>query len=110
MSGLRPLLLILTAMVFALGGFARAAPATGPAESQPPCHEAPAKPGHPAPAPGPGKAMIMSGSCCIGCLPAPERLAPLPAPVAALPGRPFVLTLPRLTGREVPPDPRPPRA
>ncbi|MBI1405806.1 MAG: hypothetical protein GC145_06745 [Caulobacter sp.] len=108
MSGLRLLLLILTAMVFAAGGFARAAPAPAAAMT-PPCHEAPATPKDHAPTPGPAKAML-SGSCCIGCLPAPDRLEDILPPTASAPSSRFVMTLTTLTGREVPPDPRPPRA
>lgn len=108
MPGLRVLLLILTAMVFALGGFARAAPAPAAAMT-PPCHDMPAAPGDHAPAPGPAKAML-SGSCCIGCLPAPDCLETFLPPTAVAPSSRFVLTLTTLTGREVSPDPRPPRA
>ncbi|RYF90099.1 MAG: hypothetical protein EON95_17600, partial [Caulobacteraceae bacterium] len=67
MPALRPLLLILTALLFAFGGLARA---SEPATAEPPCHEAPA--GHS------GKAMLAM-SCCIGCMPAPQAL---PAPLA----------------------------
>ena len=98
MLALRPLLLILTALLFAFSGVARAAE---PATAEPPCHEAPASPS--------GKATL-TVSCCVGCMPAPQVLpAPLTAPVGVACAT-YVLASPTLLGRPLAPETPPPRA
>ncbi|MDB5468920.1 MAG: hypothetical protein JWR84_480 [Caulobacter sp.] len=98
MTTLRSLLLILTAMLFAFGGLARAAE---PATSTPPCHEAPAD--HSSKA-------TLSMSCCVGCMPAPNLLPPpVGAPMVAMLAT-YVTVSPTLLGRPLAPDTPPPRA
>ncbi len=98
---MRTLLLILTAMVFAFGGLARAT--EGPV-GEPPCHEAPAK----APAGAPGKATLAM-SCCVGCMPAPQALpGPEAMPVAEAASA-YPRPVHRLVGRRLPPETPPPR-
>jgi hypothetical protein len=97
MLALRPLLLILTAMLFAFGGLARAAE---PPMTEPPCHEAPANPS--------GKATL-AVSCCVGCMPASQSLpAPIAAPDAAVTAT-YVTASPTLLSRPLAPDTPPPR-
>ena len=98
MMALRPLLLVLTAMIFAFGGLARAAE---PAAAEPPCHEAPAD--HSSKA-------TLAVNCCVGCMPAPNLL---PAPLgvfAALAPTAYVVASPTLLSRPLAPDTPPPRA
>ena len=98
MAVLRPLLLILTGMLFAFGGLARAAE---PPMMQPPCHEAPANPSSKA---------TLAVSCCVGCMPASQDLpAPLAAPVAIVTAT-YVTASPTLLSRALAPDTPPPRA
>lgn len=98
MIALRPLLLILTAMLFAVGGLARAAE---PPMTQPPCHETPAQ--------HPDKATLAM-SCCIGCMPASQTLpAPVTASATTAPAT-YVLASPTLLSRALAPDTPPPRA
>lgn len=97
MTALRTLLLVLTAMIFAFGGLARAETPT----AEPPCHEAPAQ--------HPGKATLAM-SCCIGCMPAPNLLpAPLCASKSAAPAT-YAPVSPTLMGRPLAPETPPPRA
>ncbi|HYE45136.1 MAG TPA: hypothetical protein VEA44_05110 [Caulobacter sp.] len=99
MAALRPLLLILTAMLLAVGGLARAETPT----AEPPCHETPAQ------TPEPGKATA-AVNCCVGCMPAAQGLEVQPARIrAATPARYPLLVLP-LSGLAPEPEPRPPRA
>ena len=86
MRGLRTLMLILLAAVFAVGGPLRALPAH--AGGVPPCHEmtgemtAPAHDKTPAHKPRPDAIPL---SCCAGCLPASVRdAAPVLAPGAVV--------------------------
>lgn len=98
MTALRPLLLVLTAMLFAFGGLARAAemPMT-----EPPCHEAPAD--------SSGKATL-AVSCCIGCMPAPNLLpAPAQTPTTAAPAI-YNAASRTLLSRPLAPETPPPRA
>ncbi|KQY31048.1 hypothetical protein ASD38_06730 [Caulobacter sp. Root487D2Y] len=89
MRGLRTLMLILLAAVFAVGGPLRALPAH--ADGAPPCHEMAADMGEmagmthdKAPAHKP-KPDALAMSCCAGCLPAAVRdIAPAAAPGAAV--------------------------
>lgn len=98
MTALRPLLLILTAIVFAFGGLARAAEMP---MSEPPCHEAPAAPS--------GKATL-AVSCCVGCMPAPNLLpAPILTPTAATAAT-YNTASPTLLSRPLSPETPPPRA
>ena len=96
----RPLLLILVATLFVVGGVARALPMPMPAAT-PPCHEAPAN--H-------GKSMPVQAAmtCCIGCMPAPTEAAPLLADLPLeRPAYSPIQTI--LMGRLTTPDPDPPR-
>lgn len=98
MTTLRTLLLVLTAMIFAFGGLARAGEAP---MAEPPCHEAPAQ--------HPDKATLAM-SCCVGCMPAPSAL---PAPVGGVTLKApaiYVVSSPTLMGRPLAPDTPPPRA
>lgn len=98
MAFARTLLLILTALIFAFGGLARAGEAP---TTEPPCHEAPA--GHPDKA-------TLAMSCCVGCMPAPNPLpAPVLAPATAAPAI-YNTTSPTLLSRPLAPDTPPPRA
>jgi hypothetical protein len=95
---LRPLVLILMAMVFAVGGLARAAEAPTTA---PPCHEMPADPSSKA---------TLAISCCIGCMPAQSLLpAPLSVTVIEAPAI-YAASSPTLLSRPLAPDTPPPRA
>lgn len=110
MSGWRTLLLALMAMLFAMSGIARAAPAPG--GEPPPCHAmAMAGMDHQAPKPkAPVRQDMLAMNCCLGCL--PERtqaveaagLAPIAQPVA------FELGHTLLDGLSPPPELGPPRA
>lgn len=90
MRGLRTLMLILLAAVFAVGGPLRALPCH--AETVPPCHEMAADmtgdmPGmtHDKAPAHKSKPAAMALSCCAGCLPASVRdLAPTLAPDAVV--------------------------
>ena len=89
MRGLRTLMLILLAAVFAVGGPLRALPAH--AGTVPPCHETTADMGEMAgmareKAPvHKSKPDALAMSCCAGCLPAAVRdLAPAATPGAAV--------------------------
>lgn len=95
---LRPLLLILTALLFAFGGLARAAETQTAA---PPCHEAPADQSSKA---------TLAMSCCVGCMPAPSLL---PAPISAalrIDRAAYVTVSVTLLSRPLAPDTPPPRA
>ncbi|CAN5254254.1 hypothetical protein BH10PSE4_BH10PSE4_44260 [soil metagenome] len=86
MRGLRTLMLILLAAVFAVGGPLRALPAH--AESAPPCHamaqDLTGMAHHKAPA-RKSRLDAMALSCCAGCLPAAARdVAPDLAPGAVV--------------------------
>lgn len=98
MAFARTLLLILTAMILAFGGLARAA--ENPM-AEPPCHEAPAQ--------HPDKATLAM-SCCIGCMPAPSLLpAPVSASISVAPAT-YAVASPTLASRPLTPDTPPPRA
>ena len=86
MLGLRTLMLILLAAVFAVGGPLRALPAH--AETVPACHEMAADmdamADHKAPA-HKSKPDALAMSCCAGCMPVAVRdIAPTTAPGAAV--------------------------
>jgi len=86
MRGLRTLMLILLAAVFAVGGSLRAMPCH--AETVPPCHETAGAmvdtPDHKAP-PHKPKSDALAMNCCVGCLPAAVRdMAPAATPEAAV--------------------------
>jgi hypothetical protein len=89
MLGLRTLMLILLAAVFAVGGPLRALPAH--AGTVPPCHETAADMGdmagmaHEKAPVHKSKPDALAMSCCAGCLPAAARdLAPAATPGAAV--------------------------
>jgi hypothetical protein len=82
MLGLRTLMLILLAAVFAVGGPLRALPAH--ADGVPPCHETAGEMTNKAPAHKP-RPDLMGVNCCAGCLPASVRdAAPLLSPGAVV--------------------------
>jgi hypothetical protein len=88
MRGLRTLMLILLAAVFAVGGPLRALPAH--ADGVPSCHETAgmgemAAVAHDKTPKHKSKPDALAMSCCAGCLPAGVRdAAPMPAPGAAV--------------------------
>ena len=83
MRGLRTLMLILLAAVFAVGGPLRALPCH--AEVVPPCHETMAGMAHDKTQAHKSRPDAMALSCCAGCLPASVRdIAPTLAPGAVV--------------------------
>ncbi|MBI1683937.1 hypothetical protein [Caulobacter hibisci] len=114
MRGLRLALLVLIAVAFAAGGIMRAAPAQ--ASVMPPCHEmamddmagmhhAPA----PADADHKSKPGAMATSCCVGCLPAGQRVVAGELASRAATAVEFVALNHALDGLDATPEPRPPR-
>lgn len=95
---LRPLVLILMAVVFAFGGLARAAEAPA---MEPPCHEAPADPSSKA---------TLAVSCCVGCMPAQSPLPAPPIVTSSVSPATYAVAHPMLLGRPLAPDTPPPRA
>lgn len=125
MRGLRLLLLALIAVAFAAGGIMRAAPAQ--ASVMPPCHEMAPMDGmdmgdmemgdmdHP-PAHAPvdkdakSKPGAMATSCCVGCLPAGQRVVAGDIASRAATAVEFAALSQALDGLDAAPEPRPPRA
>lgn len=122
MRGLRVLLLALIAVAFAAGGVLRVAPAQ--ASAMPACHEMAAdesageltahdmtpEAGHaPASKAHKSKHGAMATSCCVGCLPAGQRVATgdLTPPTSA--GLAFAIAQQAADGLDAAPEPRPPR-
>ena len=82
MRGLRTLMLILLAAIFAIGGPLRAMPCH--AKTVPPCHEMAGMAHDKAPS-HKSKPDALAPSCCAGCLPAAARdLAPAATPGAVV--------------------------
>ena len=120
MRGLRVLLLALIAVAFAAGGIMRAAPAE--ASVMPPCHEmAMADMGHAdmtghADAPANNQADhkskpgAMAASCCVGCLPAGQKVVAGDLASLAATAVEFAALHHALDSLDAAPEPRPPRA
>ena len=110
MRGLRTLMLILLAAVFAVGGPLRAMPCH--AQVVPPCHETAgemAGMGHDKAPAHKSRPDTLALNCCAGCLPAAARdLAPAATPDAAVRLAFAPVTLSR-EGRSLAPDHDPPR-
>ncbi|MFT4253626.1 MAG: hypothetical protein QM608_14220 [Caulobacter sp.] len=122
MRGLRLLLLALIAVAFAAGGIMRAAPAQ--ASAMPACHEmamdgmdmegadggaaehAPADKN----ADHKSKPGAMATSCCVGCLPAGQRVVVGDPASLAASAVEFSAVSQSLDGLDAAPEPRPPRA
>lgn len=113
MRGLRTLMLILLAAVFAVGGPLRALPCH--AEVVPPCHETAADMGEmagmahdKAPAHKP-KPDALAMSCCAGCLPAAARDVAQPATPGAVVRIAFAPISQAVDGLSLAPEHDPPR-
>jgi hypothetical protein len=106
MRGLRTLMLILLAAVFAVGGPLRAMPCH--AEAIPPCHDL-AGMAHDKTPLRKSKPDALAPSCCAGCLPAAARdLAPAATPGAVV-RLAFAPVSPSHDGLSPAPDHEPPR-
>jgi hypothetical protein len=109
MRGLRTLLLILVAAVFAVGGPLRALPCHAEPASPPPCHEmAGEMADHGTPA-HKSRPDAMPLSCCAGCLPASVRDAAAMLAPAAVVRIAFAPTSQALDGLTPAPEHGPPR-
>jgi len=114
MRGLRVLLLALIAVAFAAGGILRAAPAE--ASTMPPCHEMAMAGMDHADAPADNQADhkskpgAMATSCCVGCLPAGQKVVAADLASLVATDIEFAALHAPLNGLEAAPEPRPPRA
>lgn len=111
MRGLRPLLLILLAALFVVGGPLRMAPAQA-GTMAPACHEMTGQTADETPdqpPPHERQPQVMAANCCVGCLPAAARdLAPGLVPTRADKAV-FHARQRRLEGLSLAPEHGPPR-
>jgi len=111
MRGLRPLLLILLAALFVVGGPLRMAPAQA-GTMAPACHEMAGQGADETPDQSPThkrQPEAMAANCCVGCLPAAARdLAPVQVPARAARAV-FDARQRRLEGLSLAPEHGPPR-